>query len=386
MLLLLVAAFVSGGLVATFIGYKDNLLTQDGNLLFYNSPAVVRNKSEIFVSFITSNGIVKLERRRNGKKIASVDIHKYDSEVELSGGTADDHAAPAIIFDSVKKRVLVATAYHGTDMHIYEYILANEKVQKISMWTGRYTYPRFVKDKERIILVARNQKEKLSGDLIYRESTDNFSKEVLVLASGAGFVVYAGSVRIENEQLYYVYSKHDYEKGKLKGLTLSQFSLNEKKPIKTCELSRMLDYNYESNRPTGLGVKDGNITFGTAFFNKPVTYREAESKNFSVKHTVKVIKGNMEDCGSFAEVVSADDVLMPYYDASVAIDDDGNYLFFNKNKVITSIAVNDCFEKDNMIYPQFLKGGGIVYAVMDQKYSIRSFKNSINGCFKAWLL
>ncbi|RRV17549.1 hypothetical protein EGJ00_04300 [Pseudomonas saudiphocaensis] len=360
--------------------YKDFKLVSDGSFLFYNNPASVVYEDGFFVAYLTSEGGVKLDFWDKTNLSKSLLVHDYKIDINYELGFADDHAAPAIIYDEVERRLLIATAYHGTPMHVYEYFPETDTMHRLTVWEGRYTYPQFIKSNEGIWLLARNQKTQDSGDLVYRSASDDFQSERTVMQSGAGFVVYAGTPKVKDGVLYFTYSIHDYKKNALRGLSLAGYDLDSREVVSICDFSWMLDKDYISNRPTGLGIKKDIATFATSFFSYPVTYSSAEQENFSGEQAVKIIKGRLGECDSFKVVFSKNDVAMPYYDVDVAINDDGDWLFFDKDNVVTNSGIKNCFMNSNMLYPKFVEGVGVLYAVMNQPYAIRDFNNSLFGC------
>lgn len=325
-------------------------------------------------------GGVKLDYWSKTRFLKSVLVHDYRLDINYDLGFADDHAAPAIIYDEAGRRLLIATSYHGTSMYVYEYFPESGTMHRLTTWEGRYTYPQFIKSNGKIWLLARNQKTQDSGDLVYRDDSDDFQSENTVMQSSAGFVVYAGTPKVKDGVLYFKYSTHDYKEHAMKGLSLTGYDLVGRKIVSACDFSWLLDDGYISNRPTGLGIRNDIATFATSFFHYPVTYSSAEQENFSERQTVKIIKGRLGDCDSFKVVFSKNDVAMPYYDVDVTVNDDGDWLFFDKNNVVTNSEKKNCFAKSNMLYPKFVEGVGVLYAVMNDSYAIRGFNNSLVGC------
>jgi hypothetical protein len=243
-----------------------------------------------------------------------------------------------------------------------------------------------ITDDENFYLIARSQPAGyLGGDLVSRDFKSNFEDEFLILASGENKVVYAGTPKVENKQVHFVYSTHSYAEGRMQGLTFATFDLDSKIIHKTCNLEILLDANYFSNRPAGLSVINGKVMFGTSFFSLPVTYSSAESSNYKEKQTVLIIQGIVDDCQSFSTIFRRNDVSMPYYDSDVAISSAGVFLFFDDDEFKTnSKALKDsgCMRHRKMLYPNFLKDNSVVHAVMNSDYSIRDFNNSIFLCLE----
>lgn len=337
MVFLFLAAFLMGQWAALNLQYyKEVELVSDGNFLFYNNPASVAYEGGFFLAYLASRGHVKLDYWNKARLLKSELIHDYKLDINYDLGLADDHAAPAIIYDGAGRRLLIATSYHGTSMYVYEYFPELGTMRRVATWEGRYTYPQFVKSNGKVWLLARNQKTQNSGDFVYRDASDDFQSENTIMRSSPGFVVYAGTPKVKSDILYFAYSFLDYNKNAMRGLGLVGYDLVNKNIVSTCDFSRLLDEGYISNRPTGLGVRQNIVTLGTSFFFSPVTYSNAERENFSERQTVKIIKGQLGDCESFKVVFSKNNVAMPYYDVDVAVNDDGDWLFFDRNNVVTN--------------------------------------------------
>lgn len=364
------------------IKYKTVLLSKNGNFLFYNNPVGVKYKAGFLVSYLKRNGDVILKHIENGKVIKKIVVHSYNDIINSNVEGADDHAAPAVIYDSFRNRVMVATAYHGHPMYIYVVDIDKAFVSLFSEWNGYYTYPRFIKYGTNIILTARNQNKNYEGDFVYRSSSDGFKNEHVIAHSGKNSVIYAGTPDIKKDDLYFTYSTHSYLEKRLIGLNISRYNLKNNETISTCDLSQYLDKNYFSNRPTGLKIVGDEIFFGTSYFLSPVSYSSAESENYSGVNTVKVFKGRLNDCESIHVLHVNENVSMPYYDVDVAINNKGKYLYFDQREVVSNDSYYGCFNQNNMMYPNYVDNVGVFYATMNARYSIRNFNNSIYGCVK----
>ncbi|MEZ6970149.1 hypothetical protein ACB040_12865 [Aeromonas sp. S11(2024)] len=321
-----------------------------------------------------------LKYMESGKVIKRVVVHNYKNRITNNVGGADDHAAPAVIYDERRNRILVATAYHGDPMYIYEVDIDKAVVSLVSEWNGLYTYPRFIKHDKNVILTARNQSKAYEGDFVYRSSIDGFKNEHVIAHSGKNSVIYAGTPDIKKDDLYFTYSTHSYQEKRLKGFNISRYNLKNNETISTCDLSQHIDRDYFSNRPTGLKIVGNEIFFGTSYFLAPVSYSSAESENYSGVNTVKVFKANLNDCESIDVLHVNKNVSMPYYDVDVAINNKGKYLYFDEKNAVTNDGYYGCFNQNKMMYPNFVDNIGVIYATMNARYSIRNFNNSIYGC------
>nr|QLL91150.1 hypothetical protein [Plesiomonas shigelloides] len=362
------------------IKYKTVLLSEDGNFLFYNNPVGVKYRNGFLISYLKRNGEVILKYMESGKVIKRVVVHNYNNRITSDVGGADDHAAPAVIYDERRNRILVATAYHGDPMYIYEVDIDKAIVSLFSEWNGPYAYPRFIKYDKNIILTARIQSKNDEGDFVYRSSIDGFKHEYVIARSGKNNVVYAGTPDIKKDDLYFTYSMHSYLEERLIGLYISRYNLKNNETVSTCDLSQYLDKDYFSNRPTGLKIVGNEIFFATSYFLPPVTYTAEGGENYSGVNTVKVFKARLNDCKSIHVLHVNKNVLMPFYDVDVAINNKGKYLYFDDKKAVANDSYYGCFNQDKMMYPNFVDDVGVFYAVMNAGYSIRNFNNSIYGC------
>ena len=98
------------------------LVSDDGNFLFYNSPAVDSDGEQEFIAYLKKSGKVVVKSLNKSDTQSEILIHDYSGLIKLvdrKGEAADDHAAPSIIFNKDTKELLIATAYHGSDLYIY---------------------------------------------------------------------------------------------------------------------------------------------------------------------------------------------------------------------------------------------------------------------------
>lgn len=326
---------------------------------------------------MTNQGEIILATVKNREVAQKTVIHSYGEDINWDKGKADDHAAPSIILDKARERLIIATSYHGTPMYVYEYDLKSGETNKIKVMAGRYTYPRLLSHKGNIYLISRLQPEGiLAGHLVLRQAADDFKNESIVIPSTDGEVVYAGTPAVSNDGFIIAYSMHSYEENRLIGFELVEYSLEEDAISNTCDLSYLIGEDSHSNRPTGLGYDGQSIMVATAYTEKQQTHRTEKFDNFQRKNEIIVAKG--ENCRDF-EVVEKREVAMPYYHTSITVNDKLEYLYFDESEYYSNSGISGCFESEKMMYPNFTDEG-IVYASMNHQYSIRDFDNSIIYC------
>ena len=360
----------------------------DGNFLFYNSPVVTSDGVNEYVVYLTSDGkvvikkniIINLSNFFNKSATEEYVVHDYNSVINYNRGSADDHAAPSVIYDDVNDRIVIATAYHGSPLYIYQF--KEGKFKKIKKINGRYTYPRLFKSRGVVNLLARLQPEGIKGgDFVFRTSSDNFTSEETVVKSSDGHVVYASAPAILDDKVYFQYSMHSYAENRLIGWNVLRWNILTNK-INSCDLSSLLPAEYESNRPTGINVNLKNIIITTSFFDKKNHKKIAD--NFNRNNVVYIVKMDTIDmengkCGT--DIIHKGTAKAPYYHTSVAVSDNLDWIYFNNNKYVSNNRYMNCFNHEGMMYPNFYKDN-IYFATQNLKYSIRSFKNSIFGCKK----
>ncbi len=179
--------------------------------------------------------------------------------------------------------------------------------------------------------------------------------------------------------------KYSYSEKRLIGMNLIEYDLKLNKIVSSCDLEQFVDENYFSNRPTGLKAQGEHLFLATSFFSAPVTYEAMRQRNYKEKESVLVLQGDGSDCQSFEILFRKNNIKTPYYDVDVSFNDSGEFLFFDGDKVVSNgpFQESDCFGHKYMLYPNFIGNDMVVYAAMNQDYSIRRFDNSIYLCSKS---
>ncbi len=357
------------------------LVTKNGNLLFYNSPSAIVVNNYFYIAYISNNGEVHVKKYlKTGSMVSFIQdytVHKYTAQINKKHGkTADDHSAPAIIYDDKNKRILLATAYHGTNLYLYEFDLKNNKWCAPKIFEGKYTYPRFMSWNHDIYILYRSQHAIThSGDLVVRSSLDSFDKENTIVKAQNETVIYASSPFVFKDSFFITYSTHIYSENRLKGWKALQVNFSDLTNSREINLEKHLDKNYFANRPTAIAVNEKSIYVGTAiYFNE-----WKEQKNYNDKNKVVIIEFNLKNSNNF-KVKLSNLTHFPYYATSISLDDKGNYIYFDKNKIISSFNnISLCKTEKNMMY-SYLFGDNLLYAYQNSSYSIRDFNNSIVLC------
>lgn len=338
-------------------------------------------KGALYFSWIDNLGNVILRTQYSDNTVSDTVIHSFSSSINRNRGSADDHAAPAILLDEKKEELIIAASYHGTPMYIYTYDLRrnNNEVLLVKEITGRYTYPRLFKHKGTILLLARLQPKGIrGGHLVMRSNEDDFDSEQLIISSNDGEVVYAGLPTITDQGFAIAYSKYSYKQRRLIGFTLLKYDLENKLSSNRCDLSDYIEPHYYSNRPTGIGYDGENIVVSTTYTNRENGERTGKYENFERRNTVVILYGQLGKCESF-KIIEKREVGLPYYHTSVAVNDMLEWFYFDESQHHTNADFPECFTSDKMMYPN-LTENGIVYAAMNRQYSIRDFNNSILYC------
>lgn len=311
-------------------------ITENGNILFYNNPPALMISNEYYFAYITNRGFVKLAKLSQNGIVEEFGIHNYEDTINYNYGGQDDHAAPAILYDSKKNAIVIATSYHGTDLFLYTFSLEKKQIMWNKRISGRYTYPQLFYDQGRIFLFIREQKTGKSGDLVYFTSDDLYNRKLDILVSGEGYVIYNGGLVLDYPYVYTHYSKHSYEEGRLIGWEVVKYDLDSHNVIDKCDLGCFLDEAYFSNRPTGIGLYEGKVYLGTAWFNRPGTYIDAQRDNFSLKNFLLVLSGSMNSRKFRIEHLGSS--LMPYYDTSISVFRNKFLYIQDGSRVISNIV------------------------------------------------
>ncbi|MCK5678819.1 MAG: BNR-4 repeat-containing protein, partial [Flavobacteriaceae bacterium] len=302
------------------IKQQELLVSNNGNFLFYNSPVAVKINGHTFIAFVTREGKVTVNELSVDKVINSFFVHDYSLNINKKIGFADDHAAPAIINDTLSNKLLLATAYHGTDLFIYEYKDSLKKFYNIKTLKGNYTYPRLVKYKSEILLFVRKllrDNNKIFGNLVVLSSKDNFTKERLVLNAYPNSTVYASRPFVDNDAVFLSYSMHDYKKGYLIGWKVLKFDPHNGKTLSQYDLSKFLpDHNY-GNRPTSIAVSNNKLLVGTAYFNKIEYFRK--ERFFNRRNKILILEIDLRNKNKI-KIIHKNTVLSPYYATDIYID------------------------------------------------------------------
>lgn len=100
-----------------------------------------------------------------------------------------------------------------------------------------------------------------------RTSTDGFTTERVVMASGEGHVIYASAPAVSGEGLVVHFSTLSYETRNLEGWDLLHYNPEEGRVLGHVDLSDWIPDGCVTNRPTGIGVSEaGLVTLETARF------------------------------------------------------------------------------------------------------------------------
>lgn len=350
---------------------REVVLTTDGNLLFYNGPALTTIGKQKVVAYLTSDGHIMVADVRTPE--APRIIHDFRDRLFDGPGRADDHAAPAIMASPDRQTFWLATAYHGTPLHLYQLDTGLNVVRRLSPVEGQFTYPRWVDYGDRIDLFIRDQ-SRGSGDLVSLSSQDDFQSTRTVLSGKSGQYLYPGSFVRSGMRTATHYSHNRAADTRLRGWTLVEFEPTSGSRTRECDLSHLLGDDAASNRPTGLHVQGDRVTLATSVMTE--TEFSKPERAFTMENRVIIARGSLNDCASFA-VIHAGEATAPYYHTSVAIDAQG-WTYFDGDQAVSDPSEPDCFQNDRMLYPQ-RSAAGILYASLnDSIYEIRKFDNSLH--------
>ena len=354
---------------------EEYLITGNGNLLFYNGPSIAKAHGYIFISYINKEGNVILEKYENYKLIKSYIIHDYSNEIYKNRG-ADDHAAPAIIYDKKQDRLIIATAYHKTKLYIYTYSFDDDSFILNKTIVGMYTYPRIIYSDNTVYIILRRSFSDKS-DLVILNSSDNFNREYLIKSVRNKSIIYASKPALYENHLYITYSIHIESKKALRGWSYLKYDLKKNVKIDDYDLKHLLDENYLGNRPTAINVVNDKITIGTTL--RLEKYND-DDYYYTLLNKVLIVSINSNTKLEF--INHENFVLAPYYMTSITLDNNSNYLYFGVSKVYSNKSIsNYCFnENDNYMYPTFYDNDLLYTSSNIDSYQMTWFDNSIYLC------
>jgi len=365
---------------------QEILISTNGNFLFYNSPIAAKTKGYTYLAFVDNMGGVYVNKYyKNISKIPlkTYKVHDYKNVINKKIGSADDHSAPAIINDPFTKKVLLSTAYHGTDLFVYQYNSNKESFSLKKTLSGNFTYPRFITTSKETFLFARKmykKGKKWIGSLVAYRSSDDFNAETLILDTYPGSVIYASRPFYCKNTVYFTYATHDYATGNMSGLTIIGWDTKSEKLVLNLDMSNYLDKNYFYNRPTGLAADDNKIVVATSFFDSKKNFKE--EKLYIRENTVLILEVDIANKDNITvNVLHKNRTKAPYYNTDVFIDKNFNWIYFDDNKTISNRTVSDkCFHHRYMMYPTIIDDAILYTKVNNDHYSIRDFNNSIIEC------
>lgn len=366
-----------------------NIIAENGNLLYYNSPMSVYYNNKIYIGYLENSGKIYVKRYNMDMKFEKTYlVHNYAviTHKNNTDKTSDDHAAPALIVDE-NNELILATAYHGTDLFLYK--LKNDQFKLFKQINGRFTYPNFIKHDNKTLLFVRHQNpwgKPYICDLVVLTSQNLFSSARDVITSNLEECVYASRPQIYKNNVYLSYSIHYYNKKYMDGWYIAELNLKTNK-VATLNISNLIGENI-GNTPTAIARKDNNIVVATSYFDKNEYYKQ-QSNNYTRSNTVKIIKLNLINNGG-GEIKLADTTKIqietvleqklkcPYYVTDVYIDDNLNYVFFDKDKLISN-AYSCKLDNINKKYP-IIFNNLLFFVKTSEPYSIRNFNTSLSFC------
>lgn len=249
---------------------------------------------------------------------------------------------------------------------------------------GKYTYPKFISWNSNIYLLTKSisADKKMAGDLVLRNSIDDFNSEIIVIPSSNGEAIYASRPTIGKNYFFVSYSIFNYLKMRFTDWKIAKFDL--KHPEDAAEifnLDSFVNKGIYSNRPTSIRYKDGTLIVATSIFIGDESDARFKDRYYNRKNRVLIITIN-SDNGSFIKKNHDNIVATPYYSTSVDINSEGDYIYFSKDHVYSSKKFSKtCFKNNNFkLYPSFLDQDILYVNINNNSYSIRDFNNSIILC------
>ncbi len=334
----------------TDLNIDETKITSDGNFLFYNSPVSAVVGDKIFFAYASKDGRVFLHSvTLEGKPLQTHLVHKFRSDRTLPrfyrSKPADDHQAPALIYDKQNKRLLIATSYHSSQMHIYQLRDNLQKVERLTSLDGNYTYPRFLQQHGVVYLLSRLiSSQDNRGDLVISSSKDDFYSNKTIIRAKPNQIIYAGTPTSTPIGLAISYSVLERPGAGFTGWHIAQFDLAAGKLSATCNLSHLVNVDSVSNRPTGMSYSGGKVQVGSASFDEINQQRninqDVNFKSNRPTNTVMIAGGDGFDCSSY-KITHRALARAPYYHTDVIFDEKMNFFYFDKDKYVSSTSESD---------------------------------------------
>ncbi len=350
--------------------------------MFYNSPIIAELDGYKYIAYLKNDGKVCVAKLNcELEAIEQYIAHDYGNIVQnrrtwvAVDKTSDDHAAPAIIYDNRINTILLATSYHGSDANIYKFDKEANRFTYVTTIKGYYTYPRFITYKNNTLLFLREQvgNNRRTGNIVMFNNADGFSKKELIKESIKDMVIYASRPFLGNNNIYFSYGYHNYQKKYIEGWYILIYNL-EKKESKVLNISSYTK-DFIENRPTGIAVKDKTIRVATSYLeNSTKEDYIKRHPSFELYNTVKILDLKYDN----NLIMRVDEVLekrvkLPYYGTSVYIDENLNYVFFDEDKIVSNLNFN-YIDFDRKMYP-YLYQNYLIYVVPKSEHSIYQIRN-----------
>lgn len=357
-------------------------LTGNGNVLFYNSPAATPLKEDLFIGYLTREGRAEAVRYnpKTGALSAPLLIHDYTDRVAKSKAFADDHAAPALLYNAQSDTLWAATAYHTSAVHIYKYDAGRQEFDLHKTVEGKFTYPRLINHGANIHILLRDRPAQARrGDLIALSSADDFLNKTRLIQAQTNEVIYASRPYVSGAVLAVTYSTLKYTDRQLHGWGVSVFDMDDNFAPTHRDLADHLPADIVSNRPTA-------ITRTAKGWHVATTITQTKHRqmlnayNRPSRNVVKVLRLADLD-NSAAQQIHSAEVDAGYYPTSVDFTAQGEAVYFSDGPNPASNAIAEhCLIDAPMRYPNAIEGGLIFAAQNTPDYSIRDFNMSLYFC------
>jgi BNR repeat-containing family member len=356
--LIIGGSFVGLALAIVWFATERHIVIADnGNIIFYNSPAAITLKDQsVAIGYLTNSGAVRVQMMRNGSRDKLYTVHDYAKEVKpVRGSTADDHAAPALFSDTGGEYLYLATAFHNSDLYVYRKPFNSDAWALYRKITGRFTYPRFVETPGGpgffIRELVKSESTKLLRHLIYFDLASMVPRMIRpasALPDQKRETVYASVPYVHDHKAYFALTLHHGE-DRYDGVSVGVSDLTS---WSWQEFKITTPFKYASTRPTGIW-SDGKTV--------KVAVSDAKGVNPSVDDMVVL----QVDLGSRGEQVLARtaDIKTMFYSNSATFNAQG-----------IALASGPNFQ-----YPQYVVGRAAHIYVRNnhQSYSIREFDTSL---------
>lgn len=201
-------------------------LTDNGAIMYYNTPAAVFDRKSIFAGWVSGTGEIVIAKVINRRLVKKSTLYAYESP--------DDHAAPALALDG--SRLLVATAKHSSDLRVFSVEKSSLDSNEICHVPGSYSYPRFVSVRGQTYLFLRSDPDGSGNFVVIRVTKAGCSQPETLLSADKPDWLYVTAPHLAKDgSIWFAWSIYNQATQRHEGVFAARFDHNFKKTEYTVE-------------------------------------------------------------------------------------------------------------------------------------------------------